>query len=74
MIKNAYRSSYKVPLLLCDFNETLICSADFRKNPQISIFRKIRSLGAELFHVDVRTDMTKLTVVFRNFADVPNKY
>jgi len=28
-------------------------------------------LLAELFHADRRTDMTKLIVVFRNFAKVP---
>jgi hypothetical protein len=30
-------------------------------------------MGTELFHVDRRTDMTKLTVVFRNFAKAPKK-
>ena len=30
-------------------------------------------MGAELFHVDGRTDMTKLIVAFRNFANAPNK-
>jgi hypothetical protein len=34
---------------------------------------KIRPVGAELFHTDGRTDMTKLMVVFRNFANVPKK-
>ena len=38
---------------------------------------KIRPVGAELFHadgrMDGRTDMTKLTVAFRNFANVPKK-
>ena len=33
---------------------------------------KICPVGAELFHADRRTDMTKLTVAFRNFANVPN--
>jgi hypothetical protein len=33
---------------------------------------KTLSVGAELFHADGRTDMTKLTVAFRNFADAPN--
>ena len=28
-------------------------------------------MGAELFHADGRTDMTKLIVAFRNFAKVP---
>jgi len=32
---------------------------------------KIRPLGAELFHVDGRTDMTRLTDHFRNFANAP---
>jgi len=32
---------------------------------------KIRPLGAEFFHADRRTDMTKLTDPFRNFAKAP---
>jgi hypothetical protein len=28
-------------------------------------------MGAELFHEDGQTDMTKLTVAFRNFANAP---
>jgi hypothetical protein len=32
---------------------------------------KIRPVGAELFHADGRTDMTKLIVAFRNFANSP---
>jgi hypothetical protein len=38
---------------------------------------KIRPVGAELFHADGQadgqTDMTKLIVAFRNFANAPNK-
>jgi len=34
---------------------------------------KIRSVGAELFHADGQTDMTKLTVAFRNFANAPQE-
>jgi len=30
---------------------------------------KIRLVGAELFHAEGRTDMTKLTVAFRNIAN-----
>jgi hypothetical protein len=33
---------------------------------------KIRPVGAELFHADGQTDMTKLIVAFRNFANAPN--
>ena len=32
---------------------------------------KINPLGAELFHADRRTNMVKLIVVFRNFANAP---
>ena len=32
---------------------------------------KIRPVGAELFHADGRTDMTKPTVAFRSFTDAP---
>jgi hypothetical protein len=28
-------------------------------------------VGAELFHVDGQTDMTELTVAFRNFSGAP---
>jgi hypothetical protein len=34
---------------------------------------KIRPVGAELFHADGLTDMTKLIVAFRNFAHAPEK-
>jgi len=36
----------------------------FRKNTQISNFMKIRPVGAEMFHADRQTDMTKLTASF----------
>jgi hypothetical protein len=32
---------------------------------------KIRPVGVELFHVDGQTDMTKLTVAFRNLSNAP---
>jgi hypothetical protein len=35
---------------------------------------KICPMGAELFHVDRRTDMMKLIVAIRNFADMPKSY
>ena len=37
----------------------------------MSSFIKILPVGAELFHADRRTDMTKLTVSFHNFANAP---
>ena len=36
---------------------------------QIQNFMKIRPVGAELFHADRQTDMTKLIFTFRNFAN-----
>jgi len=32
---------------------------------------KLRPVRAELFHADGQTDITKLIVVFRNFANAP---
>ena len=32
-------------------------------------FMKIRPVGSHMFHVDRRTDMTKLIVAFRSFAN-----
>jgi len=46
----------KYPLFFSDFSETRIFATDFRKNPQISNFMKIRSVGAELFQTDGQTD------------------
>jgi len=34
---------------------------------------KISPVGIELFHADGQTDMAKLTVSFRNFANSPEK-
>jgi len=45
----------------------------FSTNTQISEGMKIRPVGAELFHADGRTDMTKLIVALRNYADEPKK-
>jgi hypothetical protein len=62
----------KYPIFLSDFNENWIFSTYFHKSTQIWIFIKIRPVGAELFNADRRTDMTKLIVDFRNFANVLN--
>ena len=34
-------------------------------------FMKIRPMGADLFHADGQTGMTKVTVAFRNLANAP---
>ena len=41
------------------------------KITQIPNYKKIRPVGAELFHAGRRTDMKKLMVDFRNFSKAP---
>ena len=43
----------------------------FLKNTQTSNFMKIQSVGAELFHADKQTDMTRLIVAFHNSVNMP---
>jgi len=49
----------------------------FSKNSQISNLMQIRPVGANLLYedrrTDGRTDMTKLIIIFRNFANAPKK-
>jgi hypothetical protein len=40
----------------------------FQKNNPGSKYTNIRPVGAELFHADGQTDMTKLMVTFRHFS------
>ena len=37
----------------------------------MSNLNKIRPVGAEFFHADGQTDMTKLIIAVRNFAKAP---
>jgi hypothetical protein len=50
-------------------------SGQIFEKTQIYIFIKILPVGTELFHAEGRsdrqTDMTKLIVAFRNFANAP---
>ena len=43
-------------LFLSDFSETWIFSTGLKKTSQKSIFMKILSVGAEIFHADEQTD------------------
>ena len=43
----------------------------FSKNSQISNLMKFLPVGAELFNANVRTDVKKLRVALRNFANAP---
>jgi len=60
-----------MPVILVIFESQLHFLDRFSKNNDISSFMKIHLVGAELFHADGRTYMTKVTVVFRNFSKAP---
>ena len=65
----------KYPLFLLAFSETWIFLTGFRKIfTQMSNLMKILPMGAELFHADRRTDMTKPIIAFRSFANGPKYY
>jgi len=68
-----HRSSCKVPTVIVTFQQYMNFLDTFFKNPEISNLMKIRPVGAELFHADGRTDMTKLIVAFRYFVEAPKK-
>jgi hypothetical protein len=72
---NVYRSAAcKVPVILVRLQWNLDSLYIFSKNSQISNFMKIHPFGDKLFHADRRTDMTKLTVACRNFANAPKTW
>ena len=73
MIVNVRRSSRKIPVILVSFQRNLNFVDRSAKNTQISIFMKIRLVGAELLHANSRIDMAKLVVALRNFANAPLK-
>ena len=63
----------KYLLFLSDLNETRISSTGLRKIHKCTNFVKMLPVEAELFYVDSQTDMTNLSVAFRNFANAPKK-
>jgi len=50
------------------------CQQILEKNTQIQNFMKIQPVGAELFHVNGRTDMTNLRLTFLNFVSAPKTF
>ena len=62
----------KYPLFLSDLVKLEISRQTVEKYPNIKL-TKIRPEGAELLHVDRRTDVTKFTVAFRYLANKPKK-
>jgi len=74
VVINAYWSSCKVTVIQIGFDWNLNIFCRSSKNTRISNFLKIRSVGAELFYRDRRTDMKKLIVAFEILWMHPNLY
>jgi len=64
---------YITHFLGSDFNETNFLDR-FSKNTKLSNFTNFGSVGVELSHAGGQTDMTKLTVTFRNFANARRNF
>jgi flagellar motor component MotA len=54
---------------LSDFNGSCVFSTDFRKTLEYQFLMKISPVGAELFHAERQTDMTKVIVALYSFAN-----
>ena len=73
-MKNIYTGlQVKYRLFWSDFYEIWIFSTFSEKKILESNFMKIRPVGAEFFHEDRRTGMTKLIIAFRNLTIAPKK-
>jgi len=72
IIKNVYRSSYKVPVIVVRFDRNLNFFGIFRKkSPNITFLGNQSSEGRVVPYgrTDRQTNLTKLIVVFRNFTN-----
>ena len=70
-VTNVKSLHVKCPTFLSDFNETWILSTGFFEKAHLSNFIKFHPVGAELFHAEGQTDMTKLIVAFCSVANAP---
>jgi hypothetical protein len=71
VVKNVCWYAWKIPVIPARLKNNLRNLDRVSKNIQISIFIKIRPVVAQLFRVHRRTDMTQLTILYRNFANPP---
>jgi hypothetical protein len=77
MIENVFWFSCKAPFILVRFNETCIFSTVIRKKYSNTEFHENPSSESRVVPCGQkggRTDMTKRTVAFRNFAKAPKNY
>jgi hypothetical protein len=64
----------KYPLFLSDFNEIWIFSTDFRRSLKYEVsLKSVKWEPSYVMPTEGQTDMTKLIVAFRNFANAPKK-
>ena len=73
MIKNVYCPSSKAPIILVRYYLNLNFLNSFLKNTQITKINENPSSGSRVHcrQADRQTDVTKLTVAFRNYANAP---
>jgi hypothetical protein len=65
----------RYPLFFSDFNESWVCSTDFRKILKFRIsWKSVQWEPSCSMRTDVRTDLTKLIVAFRSFAKASKNY
>ena len=73
IIVDVHTFSCRVPRYSCHISMKLEFSRDILEQIfKMSNYIKIRPIGTELFHADRQSDMTKLIVAFRNFANTPS--
>jgi hypothetical protein len=73
IFKNVYWIAYRSTGYSCQIFMKLEFYVQISEKYSGINFMKLCPLGAEL-HADGQTDMTKLIVTFRNFANAPEKY